>query len=111
MLHPCFEVPGHSDWATEPTPAGERLLRRVWRYREPFSTQDNISGNQPNPIMRYHRPLSWYAERLREVGLLIDTLAEPAGDDVLAREKPRSAQLGQIAPSFLILGAVKVQGF
>ncbi len=90
LLHPCFEVPGHSDWAREETPAGERLMRRVWRYREPFSTPDYLAADQPAPIMRYHRPLSWYAARLREVDLLIDTLDEPIGDDVFAREKPHS---------------------
>jgi len=108
LLHPCFEVPGHSDWASEETPAGDRMMRRVWRYREPFSTPDYLTADQPAPIMRYHRPLSWYAARLREVGLLIDTLDEPIGDDVLAREKPQSLQRRRIAPSFLVLGAVKV---
>jgi ubiquinone/menaquinone biosynthesis C-methylase UbiE len=108
LLHPCFEVPGHSDWATEDAPAGERLMRRVWRYREAFSTLDYLADDQPVPITRYHRPLCWYAASLREVGLLIDTLDEPAGDEVLAREKPRSAQLRRVAPSFLILGATKV---
>jgi SAM-dependent methyltransferase len=110
LLHPCFEVPGHSDWALEVTPAGDRLMRRVWRYRELFSTPDYLAEDQPAPIIRYHRPLSWYMGRLREAGLLIDTLDEPLGDAVLAREKPQSQQKRSIAPSFLILGAVKIAG-
>jgi len=110
LLHPCFEVPGHSDWASEETPTGERWMRRIWRYREPFSTPDYLAGDQPAPIMRYHRPLSWYAARLREVDLLIDTLDEPIGDDVLAREQPQSLQRQRIAPSFLVMGAVKASG-
>jgi ubiquinone/menaquinone biosynthesis C-methylase UbiE len=110
LLHPCFEVPGHSDWASEVTPTGTRLMRRVWRYREPFSTPGYLADDQPAPIMRYHRPLSWYAARLRDVGLLIDTLDEPVGDEIFAREKQRSLEKRRIAPSFLILGAVKVAG-
>lgn len=110
LLHPCFEVPGHSDWVREEAPTGVRWMRRVWRYLEPFSTSDYLGADQPAPIMRYHRPLSWYAARLREVGLLIDTLDEPIGDEVLAREKPRSLPRRRIVPSFLILGAVKIGG-
>jgi hypothetical protein len=60
--------------------------------------------------MRYHRPLSWYTARLRDAGLLIDTLDEPVGDEIFAREKQRSLEKRRIAPSFLILGAVKVAG-
>ncbi len=108
LLHPCFEVPGHSDWVRELTPLGERWIRRIWRYREPFNTPDYLADDQPAPIMRYHHPLSWYAARLREADLLIDTLDEPIGDDVLAREQPQSLQRRRIVPSFLVLGAVKV---
>jgi ubiquinone/menaquinone biosynthesis C-methylase UbiE len=110
LLHPCFEVPGHSDWASEQTPAGERLLRRIWRYLEPFTMPFDFDAERLPPIMRYHRPLSWYATQLRAGGLLIDTLDEPVGDDVLAQERPRSAPHRRIAPSFLILGAVKASG-
>jgi ubiquinone/menaquinone biosynthesis C-methylase UbiE len=119
LLHPCFEVPGHSDWASEETPTGERLMRRVWRYQESFSTPFDFDAErlapmgddaltQERPLMRYHRPLSWYATQMRAGGLLIDTLDEPVGDDALAQERPRSAPHRRIAPSFLILGAVKV---
>jgi SAM-dependent methyltransferase len=108
LLHPCFEIPGHSDWVSEETPEGTQWTRRIRRYRKEFSTIDYLASDQPAPIMRYHRPLSWYAARLREVGLLIDTLDEPIGDSVLAREKPRFMQRRHIVPSFLILGAVKL---
>ncbi len=78
--------------------------RRWWR----FDTPDYLVDDQPAPIMCYHRSLNWYAARLRETDLLIDTLDEPIGDDVLAREKPQPLQRGRIVPSFLVLGAVKV---
>jgi len=34
--------------------------------------------------------LSWYAARLRDAGLLIDTLDEPLPDQEYAEQKPKS---------------------
>jgi hypothetical protein len=58
--------------------------------------------------MRYHRPLGWYAARLREAGLLIDALDEPRPDDAFAAAKPDDFRRQLVAPSFLVLGARKV---
>lgn len=110
LLHPCFEVPRHSDWFEEEGEGGGRLMRRVWRYRDVFSTRDEIRQGQPAPIARYHRPLGWYAARLREAGLPIDTLDEPLPDEGFAALKPRGHRRQLVAPSFLILGARKVAG-
>ena len=110
LLHPCFEVPGGSEWVEDRDGDGGRIARRVWRYREVFSTPDRISRDQPEPIMRYHRPLGWYAGRLREAGLLIDALDEPLPDDAFAEAKPEAYRRQLVAPSFLVLGARKVVG-
>lgn len=110
LLHPCFEIPGGSDWADERGDDGGRIARRVWRYREAFSTPDRITDAQPAPITRYHRPLGWYAARLREAGLLIDALDEPLPDDAFAVAKPEAYRRQFVAPSFLVLGARKVVG-
>ena len=108
LLHPCFEVPGGSDWAEERDGDGGRIARRVWRYRDAFSTPDRIAAGQPEPIMRYHRPLGWYAARLREAGLLIEALDEPRPDGAFAAAKPEAYRRQLVAPSFLVLGARKV---
>ncbi len=108
LLHPCFEVPRRSEWDTEPDGEGERIVRRIWGYREAFSCPDYLTWDQPQPIMRYHRPLSWYAAQLREAGMLIDALEEPVGDAVFANQKPRAQRRQQTTPSFLVLGARKI---
>jgi SAM-dependent methyltransferase len=109
LLHPCFEVPGSSEWVDEPDGDGTRVVRRVWRYREVFSIPDFISRHQPRPIMRYHRPLSWYVARLGEAGLVIDTLDEPPPDEAFATAKPDAYRRQLIAPSFLVIGARKLE--
>ncbi len=86
---PCFEVPGHSEWEVE-LDGEERIVRRIWGYRESFSCPDYLNRDQPQPIMRYHRPLSWYMAHLREAGILIDALEEPVGDAIFADQKPRA---------------------
>lgn len=108
LLHPCFEVPTASDWAVENTVSGQRLVRRVWRYREPLTCNDRISKDQPDEITRFHRPLSWYAARLREAGLLIYALNEPTGDEQFAQLKPHGYSKQKLAPTFLVIGAMKL---
>lgn len=108
LLHPCFEVPGHSEWDTQLDGEEERIVRRIWGYREPFSCPDYLTRDQPQPIMRYHRPLSWYMAHLRGAGMLIDALEEPVGDTIFADQKPRAQRRQQTTPSFLVFGASKV---
>ncbi len=85
-------------------------MRQVWRYREPFTTPDYLTSSQPVPITRYHRPLGWYAERLREAGLLIYALEEALPDEEFAAHKPDAYKRQLVAPSFLVIGAVKARG-
>ena len=108
LLHPCFEVCGGSAWMDAGNEPDQAVARRIWRYREPFSSTDFITHGQPAPIMRYHRPLNWYASRLREAQLLIDTLDEPVPDQVFAKQKPKAYRRQQVVPSFLIIGAHKM---
>ena len=106
LLHPCFEPPQGADWQVGEDETGRRHLRRIWRYRDVYSEADRIARGQPVPITRYHRPLEWYAARLREAGLLIDTLDEPLPDD-MAREPSAFVARQRVVPSFLILGSRK----
>lgn len=107
LLHPCFEPPLGTDWQVEEDETGPRHVKRIWRYLDVYGVADTIARGQPAPIMRYHRPLAWYAARLREAGLLIDTLDEPLPDDAVARDPSSFIARQRIVPSFLILGAQK----
>ncbi len=107
LLHPCFEPPLASAWTEETVDGERRTIRRVWRYRTAYSVADRLHRDQPAPIMRYHRPLEWYARHLRDAGLLIDTLDEPLPDEVFAVARPATYQRQLVAPSFLVLGARK----
>jgi SAM-dependent methyltransferase len=108
LLHPCFEIPGRSDWAVEQGDNGDRVIRRVWGYRDPFSTPDYLARDQPVPLVRFHRPLSWYVTKVRAAGMLIDTLDEPRPDDAFAAARPDATRRQHVTPSFLVLGAQKV---
>ena len=107
LLHPCFEVPGGSDWLDDPAGPSAGPLKRIWRYQEVFSTPGAVARDQPAPIMRYHRPLHWYVAHLRAAGLLIDTLDEPLPGEEFGAQKPAAYCREQVVPSFLVLGAQK----
>ena len=61
--------------------------------------------DQPEPHTLYHRPLSWYCERLVATGLVVDCLAEPLPDETFKTERPESYQRHATVPFVLILGA------
>lgn len=107
LLHPCFEPPLAADWVEAEVAGEPRQVRRLWRYRPAYAAAERLAREQPVPIMRFHRPLEWYATQLRAAGLLIDTLDEPPPDASLATERPAVYEHERAIPSFLVIGAQK----
>lgn len=109
LLHPCFEVPFGSSSVVEKAEGGRRHWHRVWRYREPFSTDEGIVAlDQPGRITRYHRPIGWYVSRLGEAGLPVEALDEPLPDEVFAAAEPEEYRRQQVIPFVMVIGARKV---
>jgi SAM-dependent methyltransferase len=107
LLHPCFEPPLGADWAEQEVAGERRLVHRLWRYRPAYAAAERLGRDQPTPIMRFHRPLEWYATHLRGAGLLIDRLDEPPPDTSLAAGRPASYERERAIPPFLVIGALK----
>ena len=68
MPHPCF-------WAQRPVedPETKERYRKVTGYLKPEERWVESFGGHRH----YHRPLSWYFDRLREVGLVVTRMVEP----------------------------------
>lgn len=109
LSHPCFDQGPTSTWLLERFFRSTKAWRKIERYREPFA--DDVPWEiEPGVIVTttgYHRPLSWYADALREAGFLIRSLEEPAPTDEFIRTSPQGAYIAEI-PLHLVIEALRV---
>jgi SAM-dependent methyltransferase len=107
--HPCFGGDAGARWILERD--GDRLLpsRRIDAYREVFD--DPGAWNAPEgrtlATPAFHRPLSWYADRLREARLAIVALDEPAGDEEFRAQSPLAGAIATV-PLHLVVEAIRL---
>jgi ubiquinone/menaquinone biosynthesis C-methylase UbiE len=109
LSHPCFDQGPTSTWLTERFFQTAKTYRKIERYREPFADEIpwDIAPGQTVTTTGYHRPLSWYVRVLRESGLLIRSLEEPAPTQEFVDGSPQGAFIAAI-PLHLVLEAVKI---
>jgi len=108
LAHPCFDQGPTSTWLLERFFRTTNVSRKVTRYREPFHDEIpwEIAPGQIVTTTGYHRPLSWYAQVLREAGLLIQSLEEPAPTPEFIEGSTQGSYFDEI-PLHLVLEAVK----
>jgi SAM-dependent methyltransferase len=96
LSHPCFDVDNRSTWVVEvEKPAGREptIYRKVTAYREPHSDlyRWTFEDGRVAETVGYHRPLGWYADRLREAGFVILALDEPRPQpEYVGRRQPKA---------------------
>jgi ubiquinone/menaquinone biosynthesis C-methylase UbiE len=108
--HPCFDVPGASAWVVERMDLTTTVWRKVSRYREVFQGWcpwrfAGPTGFHHTPA--YHRPLSWYFRALRNAGLVVTALEEPAPTEELAAQSSQGEWLASV-PLHVVIEAHKL---
>jgi len=111
IAHPCFDLDERSAWVVERAREGDGIFRDVtWRkvrgYREERATRTpwRISDSETGFTTSYHRTLSTYSRWLREAGLSVVRLEEPAPLPEALRGSPQGRFMMEI-PLHLILEA------
>ena len=109
--HPCFELDERSAWVVESGLDADgvfrnRIWRKVHRYREERSVRVPwpIARNETGWTTSYHRTLATYSRLLRDAGLAITRLEEPAPDAEVLAKSPQGPYLAEI-PLHLIVEA------
>jgi len=108
MNHPCFRIPRQSSWGIDPVKKTQ--YRRVDRYFSdleiPITTHP---GEKQSAITwSFHHPMSFYTNQLRQVGFLIDEIAEWNSDKVSVGKAAKMENRGrQEFPLFLTISAIK----
>jgi SAM-dependent methyltransferase len=106
ISHPCFDVDERSAWLIERPPYVEIISRKVHEYRRerPVRVAWKISETETAYTTSYHRTLATYSRYLRDAGLAILRLAEPAPKPELLRKSPQGRFIAQI-PLHLVIEA------
>ena len=107
ISHPCFDVDTRSAWEILREGERETVFRKVTGYRQLHSDVYawELEGGRRVTTVGFHRPLGWYAHRLREAGLVIVDLEEPAPQaGFVSRARARREWIEEI-PLHLILEA------
>ncbi|MCL2497624.1 MAG: methyltransferase domain-containing protein [Symbiobacteriaceae bacterium] len=114
MLHPCFRVPGRSDWQWNQ--GDERQERVLWQYLQSQEVaialhpgQEAQGINSPMTA-HFHRPLQAYLNTLGNAGLWLDHLEEWCSHkkDEAGPKHKALAQARREFPLFLALRVGKV---
>lgn len=107
--HPCFDIPESSMWTEEAMYPRSTVWRKVRRYRQPFegNVYWRIDGEFESTTS-YHRPLSWYVRALRNAGLVLTALDEPAPTPEFAMEEPEWSPRMNEVPMHVLVEARKV---
>lgn len=105
--HPCFEVDERSAWLIERLPYVENIARKVENYRKerPVRAAWKISETETAYTIGYHRTLATYSRYLRNAGLAIVQMAEPAPKPELLRKSTQGRLIAEI-PLHLVVEAV-----
>jgi ubiquinone/menaquinone biosynthesis C-methylase UbiE len=110
LSHPCFDTGSGSSWLIERVQLRTEISRRVWRYREPFENTSEWRSEDGASTFRtrsFHRPLSWYVQRLSAVGLALTECEEPRPTAEFLAMTPTGEWIERI-PLHWVLGAVKL---
>jgi ubiquinone/menaquinone biosynthesis C-methylase UbiE len=109
LSHPCFDQGPTSTWLSERFFRTTKVWRKIERYRAPFADEIpwETSPGQIVTTTGYHRPLSWYAQALREAGFLIRSLEEPEPTEEFVKTSPEGPYIAKI-PLHLVIEAVRV---
>jgi ubiquinone/menaquinone biosynthesis C-methylase UbiE len=78
LTHPAFRVPRQSGWGWD---EGRKLVyRRVDRYLTPLPVpMKPYPGGEGGVTRSFHRPISYYVNRLADVGFCVDRMEEVPG--------------------------------
>ncbi len=106
ISHPCFDVDTESTWVTELALYEEKIWRKVRRYREEreIDVPWKISETKKRWTKSYHRTLATYARYLREAGLAIVRLEEPAPLPEILEKSSQGRMIAEI-PLHLVVEA------
>ncbi len=109
--HPCFGGDAGARWIREGSAGKESVARRIDRYRGTFDDPGVWNGPEGRTMSTpaYHRPLSWYADRLREAGLAITALDEPEPTEEFHAASPLAGAIAAI-PLHVVLEALRLPG-
>jgi ubiquinone/menaquinone biosynthesis C-methylase UbiE len=106
ISHPCFDIDNQSAWLVERHPYRDTISRKVEKYREerPVRVAWKISNTEMAFTMSYHRTLATYSLYLRDAGLGIVRMAEPAPKPELLRKSTQGPAIAEI-PLHLVVEA------
>jgi SAM-dependent methyltransferase len=104
LSHPCFRVPGGSDWGFDRR--GGAQYRRVDRYLRPFDKAITLAAGSTT---HHHRPLSFWISAFGAAGLPLvacEELCSPKRGSAGARSVAEDAAAREF-PVFLLLAGEK----
>jgi ubiquinone/menaquinone biosynthesis C-methylase UbiE len=111
ISHPCFDIDERSGWVVERVrePDGfwhDLVWRKVRQYREERHVEVPwfISRTETGWTTSYHRTLATYSHLLRDAGLAITRLEEPAPLSEAVRESPQGLYMLEV-PLHLVIEA------
>jgi len=106
ISHPCFDIDERSAWLVEQRPYHVSVARKVEGYRRerPVRVAWKISDAETAYTNGYHRTLATYSQYLRDAGLGIVRMVEPAPQPELLRESTQGPFIAEI-PLHLIVEA------
>lgn len=107
--HPCFDKYGTSGWEIEQIYPTTTIWRKMSRYRE-IAAADVPWLRLPDQVVytrAYHRPLSWYVRTLRDAGLAVTALEEPAPTEEFMAASQQGPWIAEI-PLHCVIEARKV---
>ncbi len=104
--HPCFEIDERSAWLIERPPYLEIISRKVEKYRSerPVRVAWKISDTETAYTISYHRTLATYSRYLRDAGLVILRMEEPAPKPELIQKSTQGRLIAEI-PLHLVVEA------
>jgi len=111
LSHPCFDKVGTSGWAIEYVYPTTTVWRKMSRYREVAAADlpwFRVDG-QTVYTRAYHRPLSWYVRALRDAGLVLTALEEPAPTEEFLAGSHQALWIAEI-PLHCVIEARKLSG-
>jgi len=108
ISHPCFDIDAHSTWSVERSLYEETIWRKVRSYREEeeLDVPWKISESDTRYTKSFHRTLSTYSRLLREAGLSILRLEEPAPLPEMIEKSSEGRFIAEI-PVHLVVQAVR----
>lgn len=93
ITHPCFFI---SDWQIDNN--GKRIYKKLYYYLNQRTEELDFYGR----TLHFHRPLSYYFNKLNENGFLVSELQEPVPE-----VKNDDTEYHFRIPSFIVIKAIK----